>query len=144
MIAVPSELHQIHIFVREVSGIDLGDLNREWRESAEIAARKPDLKTLDAEVTVWFGRNKWESGVRIQESECRQKQNLTCNPQPATSDSLSQESQRPAQDRSSQYETVDGKGHKAPSPHPGEEPRHDRVCDHKGYEESYRQHDPFV
>jgi alpha-D-xyloside xylohydrolase len=58
IVTVQSELHQIPIFVREGSGVNLGDLNREWRESTEIAARKPDLKALDAEVTAWFEKNK--------------------------------------------------------------------------------------
>jgi alpha-D-xyloside xylohydrolase len=57
-IAVPAELHQIPIFVREGSGMHLGDLNREWRESTEIAARRPDLKALEREVIEWFEKNK--------------------------------------------------------------------------------------
>jgi alpha-D-xyloside xylohydrolase len=57
-ITVESELYQIPLFVREGSGLDLGDLPREWRESTEIAGRKPDLKALDAEATAWFGKNK--------------------------------------------------------------------------------------
>jgi alpha-D-xyloside xylohydrolase len=57
-ITVPAELHQIPIFVREGSGLELGDLNREWRESAEIAAHKPDLKALEAEVIAWFEKNR--------------------------------------------------------------------------------------
>jgi alpha-D-xyloside xylohydrolase len=53
-ITVKSELHQMPIFVREGSGIKLGDLNREWRESVEIASHKPDLMQLDAGVVAWF------------------------------------------------------------------------------------------
>jgi alpha-D-xyloside xylohydrolase len=51
-----AELHQIPIFVREGSGIDLGDLNREWQESIDIASHKPDLKALEAEVIAWFDK----------------------------------------------------------------------------------------
>jgi alpha-D-xyloside xylohydrolase len=57
-IKVKTELHQIPIFVREGCGLNLGDLNREWQESKAIAAKKPDLKALEAEVTAWFAKNK--------------------------------------------------------------------------------------
>jgi alpha-D-xyloside xylohydrolase len=56
-ITVKSELHQIPIFIREGSGVKLGDLNREWQDSVEIASRKPDLKALDAGVVSWFKQN---------------------------------------------------------------------------------------
>ena len=51
---VPVELHQIPIFVREGAALDLGDLNREWEEARQIAARRPNLKLLDAETRHWF------------------------------------------------------------------------------------------
>jgi alpha-D-xyloside xylohydrolase len=57
-IKVKAELHQIPIFVREGSGLILGDLNKEWQESKSIAAKRPDLKALEAEVTAWFTKNK--------------------------------------------------------------------------------------
>jgi len=57
-ITVKAEMYQIPIFVREGSGVDLGDLNREWQESVAIASKKPDLKALDAEVTAWFEKYK--------------------------------------------------------------------------------------
>jgi alpha-D-xyloside xylohydrolase len=53
-ITVKAELHQMPLFVREGSGVDLGDLNKEWKESTEIASKKPDLKALEAEVNAWF------------------------------------------------------------------------------------------
>jgi alpha-glucosidase (family GH31 glycosyl hydrolase) len=53
-ITVKADLHQMPIFVREGASIALGDLNKEWQESTEIASRKPDLKALDAEVSAWF------------------------------------------------------------------------------------------
>lgn len=53
-VTVPAEVHQIPIFVREGSGLELGDLNREWEDARRIAARRPDLKVLDAEVRHWF------------------------------------------------------------------------------------------
>jgi alpha-glucosidase (family GH31 glycosyl hydrolase) len=53
-ITVSAELHQIPLFVRAGAKLRLGDLNREYRESLEIAQKKPDLKSLDAEVKAWF------------------------------------------------------------------------------------------
>jgi len=53
-VTVRSELHQIPIFVREGSKIELGDLNKEWQESISIASTKPNLKTLESEVVSWF------------------------------------------------------------------------------------------
>jgi alpha-glucosidase (family GH31 glycosyl hydrolase) len=57
-ITVDAELHQIPIFIRVGSNIDLGDLNKEWNESHAIAQRKPDLAALDAEVKTWFEKRK--------------------------------------------------------------------------------------
>jgi len=53
-VQVQAELHQIPLFVRVGSKLDLGDLNREYRESVEIAQKRPDLKALEAEVRAWF------------------------------------------------------------------------------------------
>jgi alpha-D-xyloside xylohydrolase len=55
-ITVKSEMHQIPIFIREGSTIKLGDLNKEWRDSVEIASHKPDLKALEAGVVAWFNQ----------------------------------------------------------------------------------------
>jgi alpha-D-xyloside xylohydrolase len=55
---VRAEEHQIPIFVRVGSKVDLGDLNKEWKESWDIALKKPDLKILEAEVNDWFAKNK--------------------------------------------------------------------------------------
>jgi len=41
---VNADLHQIPIFLRRGSKIELGDLNKEWNESQAIAQTKPDLK----------------------------------------------------------------------------------------------------
>jgi alpha-D-xyloside xylohydrolase len=57
-ITVKAELHQLPIFIRAGSSVNLGDLNKEWKESFEIAQKKPDLKPLDAEVKDWFEKNK--------------------------------------------------------------------------------------
>jgi len=43
-----AELHQIPLFVRVGASLPLGDLDREWQESLEIARRKPDLRALEA------------------------------------------------------------------------------------------------
>jgi alpha-D-xyloside xylohydrolase len=53
-ITVRAELHQVPIFLRVGSKLKLGDLDREYREALAIAERRPDLKTLDAEVKTWF------------------------------------------------------------------------------------------
>jgi alpha-glucosidase (family GH31 glycosyl hydrolase) len=55
-ITVKTDLHQTPIFVRDGAPVAkaLGDLNREWAESVAIAARRPDLKALDAEVKALF------------------------------------------------------------------------------------------
>ena len=53
-ITVNAELHQIPIFIRVGSQLNLGDLNQEWKESHAIAEKKPDLKALDAELKAWF------------------------------------------------------------------------------------------
>jgi alpha-D-xyloside xylohydrolase len=55
-ITIKAELHQMPIFVREGAKVNLGDLNKEWKESVEIASHKPDLKALEAEVVAWFNK----------------------------------------------------------------------------------------
>jgi len=57
-VTVQAELHQIPLFVRVGSNVELGDLNAEWQESLAIAQKKPDLKPLDAEVRAWFEQHK--------------------------------------------------------------------------------------
>ena len=52
------EVHQIPIFIRVGSNVELGDLKQEWQESLVIAAKRPDLKSLEREVNAWFERNK--------------------------------------------------------------------------------------
>lgn len=56
-ITVAAELHQIPIFTRVGSKLNLGDLNKEWKESLAIANKKPDLKAMEKEVTEWFAAN---------------------------------------------------------------------------------------
>ncbi len=55
-ISVAAEMHQIPLFVRAGSKLQLGDLNAEYRESLAIAQQKPDLKRLDAELKAWFDK----------------------------------------------------------------------------------------
>lgn len=57
-ITVPAATHQLPIFVRVGATVKLGDLNREWKESQEIAEQKPDLQKLDAELKTWFERQR--------------------------------------------------------------------------------------
>jgi alpha-D-xyloside xylohydrolase len=51
---VNAELHQIPIFIRVGSKVDLGDLNKEWANAMVAATIRPDLKTLDAQLRKWF------------------------------------------------------------------------------------------
>jgi len=55
---VKAELHELPLFIRVGSKVDLGDLNREWKESHAIAEKKPDMKALDAELKAWWDRRK--------------------------------------------------------------------------------------
>ncbi len=45
-ITLETPLYKIPLFIRQGSSVQLGDLNRLWRESLEIARVKPDLNTL--------------------------------------------------------------------------------------------------
>jgi alpha-glucosidase (family GH31 glycosyl hydrolase) len=54
MVTVPADVYQIPLFVRESNGLDLGDLNDEYKEALAAARQRPDLKALDAEVAAWF------------------------------------------------------------------------------------------
>jgi alpha-glucosidase (family GH31 glycosyl hydrolase) len=51
-IEVRAELHQIPLFIRAGANLPVGDLNREWQESVEIARKRPDLKTLESTIRV--------------------------------------------------------------------------------------------
>jgi alpha-D-xyloside xylohydrolase len=53
-VTVTAEPHQLPLFIRVGSKVDVGDLNKEWKESLEIAGKKPDLKALDAELKAWW------------------------------------------------------------------------------------------
>jgi len=57
-IKVRSEMHHIPIFVRVGATVELGDLNQEWADAVKIAAKRPDLKSLDAEVKAWLEKNR--------------------------------------------------------------------------------------
>ena len=57
-ITVNAELHQLPIFVRIGSTVDLGNLRQEWKDAVAAADTRPDLKKLDAEVSEWFEKNK--------------------------------------------------------------------------------------
>jgi alpha-D-xyloside xylohydrolase len=54
---VAAEPHQLPLFVREGSGLELGDLETEWEESLEIASVRPDLAALEQSVIDWFADN---------------------------------------------------------------------------------------
>ena len=63
-ITVQASLHQIPLFIREGSSIDLGDLNKEWQESTATASVKPDLKALESEVVSWFNAVRNRPGAK--------------------------------------------------------------------------------
>jgi alpha-glucosidase (family GH31 glycosyl hydrolase) len=56
-ITVNADLHQMPIFVRVGSNVELGDLNQEWNDAVAAANTRPDLKALDAEVREWFEKS---------------------------------------------------------------------------------------
>jgi len=49
-IEVRAELHQVPLFIRVGANPAIGDLNREWEESVEIARKRPDLKSLESTI----------------------------------------------------------------------------------------------
>jgi hypothetical protein len=53
-VIVPAEPHQIPIFVRVGSTLDLGDLSRECDDAQPIARERPNLRALEADVIRWF------------------------------------------------------------------------------------------
>jgi alpha-D-xyloside xylohydrolase len=57
-ITVAADAHQLPLFVREGSLVDVGDLEREWRESQAIARTRPDLRALERSVNDWFAGNR--------------------------------------------------------------------------------------
>jgi len=57
-ITVTADTHQLPLFVRVGSTLSLGDLNKDWKESLEIANKKPDLKALDAELKAWWDKQR--------------------------------------------------------------------------------------
>jgi len=63
-ISVAADLHQMPLFIRVGSNVQLGDLNAEWKESLAIAEKKPDLKALDAELKTWFEGHNQRHGVK--------------------------------------------------------------------------------
>jgi len=56
-ITVNAGLHQMPLFVRVGSNVELGDLNQEWTDAVAAANTRPDLKRLDAEVRAWFEKS---------------------------------------------------------------------------------------
>ncbi len=56
-VTVEAELHQVPLFVRVGSNVDVGDLEREYAESVAIAQNRPDLTTLDQQVRQWFEKS---------------------------------------------------------------------------------------
>jgi alpha-D-xyloside xylohydrolase len=53
-ITVDAELYQMPLFIRVGSSLELGNLEQEYKQSRLIARKKPDLKTMEAEVKKWF------------------------------------------------------------------------------------------
>jgi alpha-glucosidase (family GH31 glycosyl hydrolase) len=57
-ITVHAELHQMPMFIRVGSNVEVGDLEQEYQQSVAIATKRPDLGTADATVKTWFDRMK--------------------------------------------------------------------------------------
>jgi alpha-D-xyloside xylohydrolase len=57
-VIIEAPLHQIPIFIRVGSSVNLGDLDAEYASSVAIAKVRPDLKKLDGEVKAWFDARK--------------------------------------------------------------------------------------
>jgi alpha-D-xyloside xylohydrolase len=57
-ITVEAEPHQIPLFIRVGSDIEIGDLNQEYKQSKLIANKRPNLKALQARTKAWFEHNK--------------------------------------------------------------------------------------
>jgi alpha-glucosidase (family GH31 glycosyl hydrolase) len=53
-VTVQADVHQIPIFVRVGSAIDLGDLRQEWSDAQRIAHERPNLAALERSITSWF------------------------------------------------------------------------------------------
>jgi alpha-glucosidase (family GH31 glycosyl hydrolase) len=49
-VTVPADVHQLPIFIRVGSSIDLGDLQAQWEESLRVARQRPNLPELEAAV----------------------------------------------------------------------------------------------
>ena len=57
-ITVDAELHQIPLFIRIGSDVQVGDLNREYKQSKLIVKKRPNMEALEARVKAWFEKNK--------------------------------------------------------------------------------------
>ncbi len=55
-ITVPADTYQLPLFIRVGSTVNVGDLQKEWKDSQAIAQSKPDLAALDAQVKTWFDK----------------------------------------------------------------------------------------
>ncbi len=53
-ITVQADVHQLPLFVRVGSTLDLGDLTGEWQASVAAARATPDLHALEAGINAWF------------------------------------------------------------------------------------------
>ncbi len=53
-VTVKAELYQLPLFIREGSALTFDDLERQYQEALAIAARRPNLAALEAEVRAWF------------------------------------------------------------------------------------------
>jgi alpha-glucosidase (family GH31 glycosyl hydrolase) len=57
-VTVNAALFQLPIFIRNGSGVKLGDLKKEWHDAVAAAETRPNLKALDVEAKKWFDENK--------------------------------------------------------------------------------------
>ena len=63
-VTINADVYQLPIFIRAGSNLDLGDLNQQYLDAKAAAAKRPDLKALDAEVAAWFKRYQAAGGQK--------------------------------------------------------------------------------
>src|SRR5262249_16128827 len=77
-ISAAAEMYQLPLFIRDGSAVKLGDLNQLWRDSVDIARKKPDLRELESSVNAWFEKQNrgLREGTGTQEAQEAQESDL--------------------------------------------------------------------
>jgi len=53
-VTVNAEPHQLPLFIKVGSDVNVGNLNSEWQEAQRIAEKRPDLGSLDRDLKAWW------------------------------------------------------------------------------------------